>query len=98
LPFFAFLGGFAMMDARRPAISDPDDDRITTDEAALLDALSAAQAGDQATVAATLGGWMAPVVRCLAIDSLRQLSSLLGRAGIRLARRRPVRLVALAAE
>ncbi|WP_207458789.1 hypothetical protein [Azospirillum sp. SYSU D00513] len=98
LPLFAVLGGFAVVGVRRPEIGSPGDTRILRDEAALLDLLAAYQDGDEAEAADTLALWLPPLVCRMASANARQLAGLLGGSGIRMIRRRPLRIVALAAE
>lgn len=98
LPLFALLGTFAVTQADRPEIRCPACSRIGADEAALLDALAAMQAGEEDTATQVFDRWLPMVALCMATDAARELAGILDAARIRLPRRRPARLVALAAE
>lgn len=98
LPLFALLGCFAVGRARRPDIRPPSSDRIGLDEMAFLDALAAVQAGEADIAAQSLARWLPVMALSVAVDAARELACILDGACIRLPRRRPARLIALAAE
>ncbi|AWK85589.1 hypothetical protein [Azospirillum thermophilum] len=98
LPLFALLGTFAVTSALRPEVRCPTCAKVSADEAALLDALAAMQAGEADTAAQILDRWLPTLALCMATDAMRELSAILDSACIRLPRRRPARIVALAAE
>jgi hypothetical protein len=98
LPLFALLGAFAVTNAARPDIRCPSCARIGLDEMALLDALAAVQAGETDVATQVFDRWLPMMALCMATDSVRELARILDGARIRLHRRRPARLIALAAE
>ncbi len=98
LPLFAMLGTFAVSQAGRPEIRCPSCSGIGLDEMALLDALAAMQAGEEDVASQVLDRWLPMVALCMATDSARELVRILDGARIRLPRRRPARLIAMAAE
>ncbi|WP_448204998.1 hypothetical protein [Azospirillum sp. sgz302134] len=98
LPLFALLGSFAVADAGRPEIRCPPCARVGMDEIALLDALAALQAGEEDVAAQLFDRWLPLLALALATDSARELVTVLDGARIRLPRRRPARIIALAAE
>ncbi|MBP2302589.1 hypothetical protein [Azospirillum picis] len=102
LPLFAVLGTFAVSGVRSPEIRCPACSRISTDEAALLDALAAVQGGDAEVANQVLDRWLPMVALCMASDAMRELAAILDGARIYLPRRRAARLApmpaALAAE
>lgn len=100
LPLFALLGSFSVASALRPEVCAPSCPRVSTDEAAMLDALAAIQGGDLDTAAQLFDRWLPVMALSLATDALRELAGVLEMARIHLPRRRPARLVsfALAAE
>lgn len=98
LPLFALLGTFAVAQAQKPEIRCPACARVSADEAALLDALAAMQSGEEDVATQLLDRWLPLVALCMATDAMRELTGILDAARIRLPRRRPARLIALAAE
>ena len=98
LPLFAMLGTFAVAQASRPEIRCPACSRVGMDEMALLDALAAMQSGEEDVTSQVFDRWLPLVALCMATDSTRELARILDGARIHLPRRRPARLVALAAE
>ncbi|NUB12966.1 hypothetical protein GAY28_09735 [Azospirillum brasilense] len=98
LPLFALLGTFAVTNASRPAFRCPSCSRVGMDEMAVLDALAAMQAGEGDVTTQVFDRWLPLVALTMAADSARELADILDSARIRLPRRRPARLIALAAE
>lgn len=100
LPMFAMLGTFAVHGAGRPEILPPTMPAVSADEAALLDAIAAVQAGEAELSTQLLDRWLPAPALVVAADAMRELARILEIAGIRLRRRRQARLVgrALAAE
>ncbi len=98
LPLFALLGTFAVTEAGRPEIRCPACSRLGMDEMVLLDALAAMQAGEEDVATQLLDRWLPVVALCMAVDAARELAGILDGACIRLPRRRPARLIAVAAE
>lgn len=98
LPLFALLGTFAVTGAGQPEIRCPACSRVSADEAALLDALASMQAGDMDGATQCLDRWLPLVALCMASDAMRELADILWVAGVRLPRRRPARIIAMAAE
>ena len=98
LPLFALLGTFAVATTSKPEIRCPACSRVSADEAALLDALAAVQGGETEAAAQLFDRWLPLVAACMATDAVRELAGVLDNARIRLPRRRPARLMAMAAE
>lgn len=97
LPLFALLGTFAVAGARKPEIRCPACNRISADEAALLDSLAAVQSGDAEVAAQLFDRWLPPVALCMAVDAMAELGNILDGARIFLPRRRAARLLPMPA-
>ena len=93
LPMFAMLGTFAVHGAIRPDMLPPAMLAVSADEAALLDAIAAVQAGEDDHPSRLLERWLPAPAMIVASDAMGELAGILSAAGIRLRRRRPARLV-----
>lgn len=82
LPFFTLLGVLAADHSRALEIRCPGCMDVGMDEARLLDALAAAQAGEGDAAMDVLERWLPLVALCIAAGAARDLGAFLGRAGI----------------
>lgn len=81
LPLFTLLGVLAADHSRAVEIRAPGCAEVALDEARLLDALAAAQAGEDDAAMDVLERWLPLVALCIAAAAARDLGASLGRAG-----------------
>lgn len=84
LPLFALLGVLEADRAAPVAVQAPDCAALAMDEARLLDALAAAQIGEEDAALDVLDHWLSAVAACTAVGAARDLGALLARSGIHL--------------
>lgn len=81
LPFFTLMGVLAADRTRPVAVQSPDAAAVGLDEARLLDALAAAQAGVEDAAIDILGHWLPVMALCMAASAAQEIGQALSAVG-----------------